>query len=269
MVEPEDAPELVHPMEPIWRAILLGTEPRFRRTRKLLKHFPSPPRCKLCAAPFEAPFGPVMRAIGRPRWSGNSKYCAYCFHVVEALHGGAEIECTLLFADVRGSTALAEQMTTAAFRRLLDRFYGVATAILVDQDGIIDKYVGDEVVAIFVPALTQEAHASRAVAAASQLLAATGNSDPGGPWLPVGAGIATGVAFVGSVGTSDHRELTALGDIVNTAARLASAAGAGEILLTIPALEKAGLASAGLPRRMLDLKGKAEPVETAVLRRSR
>ncbi len=269
MLEPEGAPELTHPMEPIWRAILLGTEPRFRRTRKLLKHFPSAPRCKLCAAPFAGPFGPVMRAIGRPRWSGNSKYCAYCFRVVEALHGGAEIECTLLFADIRGSTALAERMTTTGFRQLLDRFYGIATRILVDQDGIIDKYVGDEVVAIFVPALTQEAHASRAVDAARELLAATGNADSGGPWLPVGAGIATGVAFVGSVGTSEHRELTALGDIVNTAARLAGAAGAGEILLTIPALEKAGLGSAGLPRRTLDLKGKAEPVDAAVIAGSR
>jgi len=265
MAEPEVAPEPANPMESIWRSILLGTEPRFRRTRGLLKRFPSPPRCKMCAAPFEGPFGPVMRAIGRARWSGNSKYCAYCFHVVEALHGGAEIECSLFFADVRGSTSLAEGMTPMQFRRLLDRFYGVATDVLVEQDGIIDKFVGDEVVAIFVPALTQDRHASRAVAAARALLAATGNSDPGGPWLPIGAGIATGVAFVGSVGTRDHRELTALGDIVNTAARLASAAAAGEILLTIPALEQAGLASADLPRRTLELKGKAEPVVAAVV----
>jgi adenylate cyclase len=264
MIEPDGTPAS-HPMEPIWRAILLGTEPRFRRTRKLLKHFPSPPRCKLCAAPFAGPFGPVMRRTGRARWSGNSKYCAYCFHVVEALHGGAEIECTLLFADVRGSTSLAERMTPVAFRHLLDRFYGVANEILVDKDGIIDKYVGDEVVAIFVPALAEAAHASQAIAAAKALLEATGNSDPAGPWLPVGAGIATGIAFVGSVGTTDHRELTALGYIVNTAARLASTAGAGEILITIPALEAAGLGSAGLPRRTLDLKGKAEPVVAAVM----
>jgi adenylate cyclase len=267
MIEPDVTPA-AHPMEPIWRAILLGTEPRFRRSRKILKHFPSPPRCKLCAAPFEGPFGPVMRRIGRRRWSGNSKYCAYCFHTVETLHGGAEIECSLLFADVRGSTALAERMTTTEFRALMNRFYGVATAILVEHDGIIDKYVGDEVIAIFVPALTQEAHASKAVAAARALLVATGNADPGGPWLPVGAGIATGVAFVGSVGTGDHPEFTALGDIVNTAARLASTAAAGEILLTIPALEKAGLGSANLPRRTLDLKGKSEPVVAAVIRGS-
>ena len=252
-------------MEPIWRAILMGTEPRFRRARKILKHVPSAPRCKLCAAPFEGPFASVMRGIGRGRWTGNSKYCAYCFHSVETLHGGAEIECSLLFADIRGSTSLAEQMTPGAFRDLLERFYGLATTILVEHDGIIDKFVGDEVVAIFVPALTQEAHATRAVEAARAILAATGNSDPAGPWLPVGAGIATGVAYVGSVGTGEHPEFTALGDVVNTAARLASTAGAGEILLTLPALEKAGLGSGDLPRRTLDLKGKAEPVIAAVL----
>jgi adenylate cyclase len=252
-------------MEAVWRGILLGTEPRFRRTRKVMKHLPSPPRCQLCAAPFEGLFGPLMRRTGRRPWSGNPKYCAFCFGVLETLRGGAEIDCTLLFADVRGSTTLAEGMTPAAFRQLMDRFYRVSSDILVEQDGIIDKYVGDEVVAIFIPALAQEAHASRAVTAAIALLQATGHGNAAGPWLPVGAGVATGVAYVGSVGSGDHVEFTALGDIVNTAARLASAARAGEVLLTRPSVAKADLAVDGLAWRTLELKGKAEPVEAAVL----
>jgi adenylate cyclase len=266
MFEPAAAPDPAGgALEAIWRGILLGTEPRFRRTRMVMKHLPSPPRCQMCAAPFEGLFGPLMRRTGRRRWSGNPKYCAACFGTLEALRGGAEIDCTLLFADVRGSTTLAEQMSPGAFRRLMDRFYRVSTDILVEHDGIIDKYVGDEVIAIFIPALAHEAHASRAAGAATALVRATGHGDPGGPWLPVGAGIATGIAYVGSVGSGDHIEFTALGDIVNTAARLASAAGAGEILLTRPAVAKAGLAADGLAWRTLELKGKAEPVEAAVL----
>jgi adenylate cyclase len=249
----------------LWGRILLGTEPRFRRTRKLMKHLPSPPRCQLCAAPFAGLFGPVMRQAGHRRWSGNPKYCAACFGLLEAVRGGAEIDCTLLFADVRGSTTLAEGMSPAAFRRLMDRFYRVSTDVLVEQDGIIDKFVGDEVVAIFIPALAHDAHASRAVAAATALLRATGHADTAGPWLPVGAGIATGVAYVGSVGGGDHVEFTALGDIVNTAARLASAAGPGEVLLTRAAATRADLPVDGLARRTLELKGKAEPVEATVL----
>ena len=157
-------------------------------------------------------------------------------------------------------------MSATEFRHLMDRFYKVSSAILYEQDAIIDKYVGDEVVAIFIPALAQDAHAGRALAAATALLKATGHGDPGGPWLPVGAGIATGVAYVGAVGAGEHVEFTALGDIVNTAARLAGSAGAGEILVTVPALERSNIESAGLERRNLDLKGKSVGVEVAVVR---
>jgi adenylate cyclase len=253
--------------EEFWRGILLGTDPRYRNARRWLKRVPGDPRCQFCSAPFHGLFSPWMRTIGRGQWHRNPRYCHRCFSVLEAFNGGAEVECTLLFADVRGSTALAEGMPATQFRQLLDRFYRTATEVLINQDGIIDKFVGDEVVAIFIPALSNEAHASRAVAAATGLLAATGHHDPGGPWLPLGAGVATGVAFVGSVGSGGHLEFTAIGDVVNTAARLASAAGAGEVLLTMPAVERANVDLAGVERRSLDLKGKALQVEVAVLHR--
>jgi adenylate cyclase len=251
--------------EEFWRGILLGTDPRFKDVRRWLKHLPSAPRCKFCAAPFKGAFVPLMKAQGRAPWHRNPNYCAFCFKVIEDEFGGAEIECSLLFADVRGSTALAEQMSSMAFRKLMDRFFRTATDILVEKDGIIDKYVGDEVVAIFIPALV-EGHAARALAAARAMLVATGHDDPDGPWLPVGAGIATGVAYVGAVGSGRHTEFTALGDIVNTAARLASVAGAGEILLTMPSVEGADLDASGLEHRTLDLKGKSLQVEVAVVR---
>jgi adenylate cyclase len=79
-------------------------------------------------------------------------------------------------------------------------------------------------------------------------------------------GIHTGVAFVGVVSSSDEADdFTALGDTVNTASRLASAAGAGEILVSLATASEARLETAGLERRSLELKGKAEPFETIVL----
>jgi adenylate cyclase len=251
--------------EAMWRGILLGTDNRYRSSRLWLKHVPGAPRCHFCAAPFGGLFAPWMRAIGRGSWHRNPRYCHRCFSVLEASNGGAEIECSLLFADVRGSTTLAEGMPATQFRGLLDRFYRTATEILVDRDGIIDKFVGDEVVAIFIPALTNEAHPSRAYLAAKDLLAATGHRDPVGPWLPVGVGIATGVAFVGSVGSGAHLEFTAIGDIVNTAARLASAADTGEILLTAAAAERADVVADHPDRRTLDLKGKAQGVDVVAV----
>jgi adenylate cyclase len=206
-----------------------------------------------------------MKAQGRRPWHRNPNYCAFCFKVIEDEFGGAEIECSLLFADVRGSTTLAEQMTATAFRQLMDRFYHTASEILVENGGIIDKYVGDEVVAIFIPAINDNGHAVGALAAARAILSATGHDDPAGPWLPVGAGIATGVAYVGAVGSGAHMEFTALGDVVNTAARLASVAGAGEILLTMPSVEGAHLDASALEHRTLDLKGKSLQVDVAVV----
>ena len=179
-------------------------------------------------------------------------------------HGGAEIECSLLFADVRGSTPLAEAMPPAQFRALMEQFFDVAADVLVDHDAIVDKFVGDEIIGIFVPALAGDAHAARAITAARALMARTRNPD-GSPWVPIGAGVHTGIAFVGSIGSGPHVELTAMGDPVNVAARLASAAGAGEILVTTDAARAGQIETAGLERRDLALKGKSNPVSVLVL----
>ena len=258
-----DAPP---PTEEIWRAILLGTDRRYARTRAVLRRLPHAPRCKMCAAPFAGPMAPLMRITGRGPWSKNRTYCGNCFHVLERLHGGAEIECTLLFADVRGSTAMGERLRPSDFRALLDRFYDVAAEELVRTDAIIDKFVGDEVMAIFVPAIAGAGHAAKAIEAARRLLAVTGQADGEAAWLPLGAGVHTGIAFVGAVGDAPHTELTALGDTVNTAARLAAAAGAGEILVSEPTASAAGLATQSLERRSLDLKGKQLPTDVFVVR---
>jgi adenylate cyclase len=207
-----------------------------------------------------------MRLMGRGRWAKNPKYCGNCFGMLRRNHGGAEVECSLLFADVRGSTPLAEQMRPREFTRLMGRFYDTATAVLVNRDAIIDKFVGDEIIAIFIPALTGESHAGRAIDGARDLLNATGHSDRGGPWIPVGVGVNTGTAYVGAVGEGHDTELTAMGDVVNTTARLASAAAAGEILVASGAAASARLATDGLERRSLTLKGKSEPTDVLVLK---
>jgi adenylate cyclase len=233
--------------------------------RRFFRHLPADPRCKLCASPFRAPFGPVMRAIGKAPWPNNPKYCRSCLRGLVKHHGGAEIECSLLFADVRESTQLAESMRPGEFRALMGSFFATATAVLVDHDAIVDKYVGDEVIGIFVPLLTGERHAERAVAAARDLLAAVRDRGGGAPSLPVGAGVHTGVAYVGTVGEGEMVDLTAMGDPVNVTARLASAAGAGVVLVTLDAARAAGLDTAPLEHRSLALKGKSASTDVVVL----
>jgi adenylate cyclase len=248
-----------------WWERLLVTNPWFRRGRTLFRRLPADSRCKLCAAPFEGATAPLVRHLFRKRpWPKNPRYCGSCFKNLESHRGGIELECSFLFADVRGSTPLGERLGPTAVRALMDRFYDAAVRVLIEHDAIVDKFVGDEVIGIFIPGLAGERHAAAAVAAARALMAATGNATDA-PWVPIGAGVNTGVAFVGTIGDAPHIELTALGDPVNVAARLASAAAAGEILVTIATARAAELNEAGLERRSLELKGKSEPVSVLVL----
>lgn len=242
--------------------ILTGAHRAIRYGRRALNVLPSGPRCKQCAAPFGKPFSPLMRLVGKAPWPKNPKYCAQCYRYLLAHRGGAEIESSFLFADVRGSTTIAESLRPAEFRSLMDRFFDVAAHVLVAHDAIVDKFVGDEVIGIFVPGIAGPHHAARAIEAGRELLRAMAEREPG---IPIGAGVHTGVAYVGTVGEGSHVDLTAMGDPVNVTARLASAARAGELLVTLAAAAAAGLEQGTLERRSLDLKGKSEATEVLVL----
>jgi adenylate cyclase len=248
-----------------WRDFLTHGSRAEHYGRLLFKRIPSDPRCRLCAAPFAGVGAPVMRLLGKQPSNSNPHLCNACFVNLRRHRGGAEVDGSLLFADIRGSTTLAESMSPGAFHELLDRFYTTAIKVVFDHDGAIDKFVGDELVAMFFPLLSGPRHAERAVEAAQALLRATGHADPGGPWLPVGAGVNSGLVWFGAVGDREHTELTALGDRVNVTARLASAARAGEVLVALEAASAAGL-DPTLERRPLVLKGKTETTEVVTLR---
>jgi adenylate cyclase len=251
--------------EEFWRDYLTRGDAMERRVRRVFRVLPHGPRCQLCAAPFAGPAAPIMRAFGKRPADKNPRVCQACFSFIAKHHGGAEIEASFLFADIRGSTALAEHSSPAEFHALLDRFYSTASAVVFDHDGAVDKFVGDEVVAMFFPFVSGPRHAAAAIDAAAALLRATGHEDPAGPWVPVGAGVHTGLAWVGAVGDDSHTEVTALGDAVNTTARLAGAAASGEVLVTAAAAQAAGLDPA-LVARSIALKGKELPTEVVSLR---
>ncbi len=247
-----------------WYEFLTVGSPNERRNRRIFRLLPHGPRCRMCAAPFAGVAAPVMRMIGKRPADHNPNWCSSCFGFITEHHGGAEIELSLLFADIRGSTGMAEGMSPSAYRAILDRFYDIAAQAIIDYDGFVDKFVGDEVVAAFAPLLAGERHAARAVEAAQALLRKTGHEAPEGPWVALGAGVHTGVAWMGAVGEGPHTALTVLGDAVNVAARLAALAQPGEILITADAAAAAGIGD-GLERRVLDLRGKQQQTEVVAL----
>jgi adenylate cyclase len=249
--------------EEAWREVLTGTVGGLHRVRRVMGLIPSDPRCKLCAAPFGRPGSVLVSLLGFRRSKLNRRLCRGCFKSLDEHPGGAEVELSFMFADIRGSTALAERAPPQEFSSLLARFYGAAAKVVDTRDGVVDKFVGDEVVALFLPAFAGDDHAADAVAAARELMRETGN-DGEDPWVPVGAGVHTGTAYVGVVGEGDAHDFTAVGDPVNTTARLASEAGPGEILVTEAAAEAAGLDTAGFESRTLTVRGRAEPVRAWV-----
>ena len=256
------------PTEEEMRLVLTGDHMELHRYRRLFARVPSSPRCKLCTAPFGGIGGRVLRHVGFARFQGNEQLCTKC--IVEFQKGGitgTEIPVTLLFADIRGSTGIGERLSPNEFRRYLQRFYALGLRAVVDHDGIVDKLVGDEIVALFFGGVSGPDHAGKAVAAARALLQAVAAADATseGP-IPVGAGVHTGEAYVGMVGSEGAAlDFTALGDAVNTTARLASSAGAGELLVTVVAAEAAGIPLDALERRALEVRGRGATIEVVTL----
>ena len=250
-----------------WRALLTGTDPGMPALRRRHRMMPADPRCKTCNAPFNGIGGWWMRRTGRGRWEKNPSFCRSCYQVFNDFGvGGAEIELSLLFADIRGSTTLGESMTPTAFGALMNRFYEAAAETLIDHDAVVDKFVGDEAVGLFIPGMTGPDHARLAIGAGQRLMRRSADIGANEGGLPIGVGVHTGVAYVGLVGRlGSELQFTALGDAVNTAARLASQAGAGEILVSSAAAVSAGLPVEGREVRHLALKGRTEPVDAVVL----
>jgi adenylate cyclase len=206
-----------------------------------------------------------MHLMGRDQSRYNPRFCQKC-EVFEH-PGGAEVPLTMLFADVRGSTSIAEQMSARDFGRLINRFYTVASHVLIRTDAMVDRLLGDQAIGLYIPGFTGPEHARKAIEAAQDLLRLTGHRDAKGPWIPVGIGVHTGTAFVGVVGADNSTaDFTALGDNVNITARLASEAGPGEILVSDEAYTASSLNLGELERRQLELKGKSEPIGVHVLR---
>jgi len=142
-------------------------------------------------------------------------------------------EITVLFADLSSFTEMTHELGAEKTHQVVDAFLRMATDVLVKHGAFIDKYVGDAVMALFNVPIHQDDHALRAVAAATEL--ATGLKTLGGNFgldLNASVGIATGFARVGRLGSDDSKDYTAIGDVVNLAARLQSKAGAGEVLIS-------------------------------------
>ena len=231
--------------------------------RRIFRLLPHDPRCKFCNAPFRGVGGLIVRTLfGKQRSVMNPRFCNLCEQASREFPGGAEVEMSILFADIRGSTALSEKMSPTEFSQLINRFYTESTNAIAEEDGLVEKLAGDSVAAFWGAGFAGPNYVGRTVKVAQNLLRRMERQK-----IPVGIGVHSGVAYFGAMGTAEGLiDISAIGDEVNTAARLASKAGAGEIILSEQALEEAGIDSSGLESRRLELKGISEPVNVRVMR---
>jgi len=231
-----------------------------------LHHFfnilPHDPRCKLCHAPFQGIGGTMVGALyGRKQSSLNPQFCNICEDFAKKFPGGAEVEMSMLFVDVRGSTALSESMSAMEFQKLINRFFIGTTKIIGEEYGLVEKLAGDAVAAFWGAGFAGKDYVTRTVHAAQKIQKAMN-----GQKIPVGVGVHAGVAYFGAMGEENGLvNISAIGDEVNTAARIASKAAEGEILVSERVLEQAGIDGNDLESRNLELKGISQPVIVRVM----
>ena len=235
---------------------------RMRSFVRLMRRLPGDPRCAICRVPYGGVGGRIMGRMGFAPSRKNPRLCSQCFE--KAPMGGQEMEVGILFADVRGFTSLAEHRAPDEVAELLNRFYATAVEVLCEH-AVIDKMVGDQVMALYLPGVFAGEPARHMAADAAALLRAAGYGE-GRPWVQIGIGLGYGKAYVGNVGAGEVKDFTAIGDVVNTASRLQSAAASGEIVMSRRVHEGAGEDGAGAEARELTLKGKSA-TEIAMVRR--
>ena len=245
----------------VWATIFgPGGHPDLKKQHGLHRWLPTKPRCRLCLVPFAGLGGWWMAKRGKAPSSRNPHYCAACDGFLETFPGGAEVEMTLLYVDIRNSVAAAEGAAPADVSGRVNRFLDSATGIITEHDGFIMAFYGDCVVAAFPPGFTGEDHARKAVTAARAL---TRTFAAGGD-IPAGTGVHTGPVYIGTVaaGQGTFRDVSIFGHTVNVTARLASEAGAGEALISGDTLALAGESMTTEP---MALKGMSEEVSVARL----
>jgi adenylate cyclase len=176
---------------------------------------------------------------------------------------GDKQELTLLFADICGFTAVAEQMDPQECVNILNAYFGVAVEAVLEFGGTVDKFQGDSIMATFAAAPGGESHQRRAVKCAIRIRSTIQNLAI--PQLPLGRirlgiGISTGIAAVGNVGPISRRDFTAIGDVVNVAHRLQSISEPGQIVISEETRQSIGEDLQVEALGTLKLKGRIEPV---------
>lgn len=243
----------------LWATVFGPGHPDLKKQHKMHKLMPSVRRCRMCFVPFGGIGGWIMSKRGKGPSSRNQHYCNACDGFLEAFPGGAEVEMSILYVDIRNSVSAAEGAAAADVSKRVNGFLKRATDIITQGDGFVMAFYGDCVVAVWPPGFSGPDHAKKALSTARALRETFDPADN----VPAGTGVHTDTVYIGTVeaGKGTFRDISIFGHGVNVTARLATAAKAGEALASDASATPAGLSMSNA--QTLEMKGMTQPV-TAV-----
>jgi len=224
--------------------------------------------------PIRGPLSLPLRLFGIKVSQMNPNLCTICETMFTKVKRKKQImiSATILFADLRGYTSLSERVGATGTVELLQCFYDACSSAVWERDGIVNKFIGDAVLAIFNFPIMRDDHVRQAVLAGLEIQrkcreeTALMTTDAGSGSVPIGVGIGihTGEASIGEVGTA-YKDFTIIGPVVNTASRIQAAAQLGEILVTDDVYGHVADLFPNAEARTLQLKGVHDPVAAHLL----
>ena len=249
--------------EDLWKTVFSPGHPDLKKQQWLHKKLPLKPRCRMCLVPFRGIGGWIMRMKGKAQNSRNPNYCNACDKFLEAFPGGAEVEMSMLYVDIRQSTQYTQSNSAADVSQRINIFLNEATRIITDHDGFVMAFYGDCIVASWPPGFSGENHGLKAQQAAIDLVQNKEMIDKKGETIPVGVGVHTGKVFIGTVTAlqGTFRDVSIFGSNVNLTARLASHATASQALGSSENIIASGKSPAAFSYETVELKGFSEPVD--------
>ncbi len=253
--------------EELWYQVFQLGHPILMGKQKRFSLLPARGRCKMCYAPLTGVGGWITRRMGLEPSSRNPFYCNACDSFLQAYPGGAEVDLSIMFCDLRGSVSLSASMSPKEFKELIIFMRETIMPVLWRAEGFVLQFQGDAVIGVWPPGFSGPDYAKKAVEGGMKMPEVLGRSPFNGREVPVGMALHTGRAYLSTVVSvsNDMQEVAAFGFDVNVAARLAASAEAGEVLISEAALKAAGREVDPSALKSYDLKGIDDQVRAAPL----
>lgn len=254
--------------EALWHTIFAEGDPVLQKMQRFHLKLPGHPRCRLCLAPFGGVGGWFMRLRGRKPNNRNPAFCNACDKFIDSFPGGAEIDMSMLYVDIRNSTEYADSHSAASVSQRVNAFLDQASEIIIRNDGFVSEFYGDCIVATWPPGFSGQDHGKKAHQTALELVGDRNLVSNSGTPIPVGVGVHTGKIFIGTVSAFQGtlRGVSIFGRNVNLTARMAAKAKASEVLGSAANITSAGKEPSSFSSEKVELKGFSEPVDVYSLK---